>query len=85
MRTKTVIEGLKNSQKIRVIVKGVAFYTTVYDMAFNLFGDSNIRAAVWTSTEKLASMRRIAKSDGAPIPVGLVYDYNDTQVQVSLV
>lgn len=76
MRTKTVIEGFKNSQKIRVIVNAVPVYTTVYDMAYNLFGDATIRAAAWTATEKLASMRRIAKSDGAPTPVGLVYDYD---------
>ena len=89
MRTKTVIEGFKNSQKIRVIVNRVPIYTTVYDMAFNLFGDTNIRAAVWTTVEKLASSRRVAKSVGDPIPVGLVYGYgsynNEIQVQVDLV
>ncbi len=37
MRTKRYIDGLNNSQKIRVIVNGVGFYTTVrgaFDMAF---------------------------------------------------
>ena len=29
MRTQTLISGFKNSQKIRVIVDGVGFYTTV--------------------------------------------------------
>lgn len=29
MRTKQIVPGLKNSQKIRVIVDGVGFYTTV--------------------------------------------------------
>ena len=37
MRTKRWIDGLNNSQKIRVICNGVGFYTTVrgaFDMAF---------------------------------------------------
>jgi hypothetical protein len=29
MRTKQIIKGLKNSQRIRVILNGVGFYTTV--------------------------------------------------------
>ena len=29
MRSKQIVPGLKNSQKIRVIVDGVGFYTTV--------------------------------------------------------
>lgn len=29
MRTKAIITGLKDSQKIRVIINGVGFYTTV--------------------------------------------------------
>lgn len=38
MRTKRLIDGLNNSQKIRVIVNGVGFYTTVEgasNMAFS--------------------------------------------------
>lgn len=38
MRTKRFIDGLNNSQKIRVIVNGVGFYTTVrgaFDMVFS--------------------------------------------------
>lgn len=89
MRTKTVIEGFKNSQKIRVIVNRVPLYTTVYDMAYNLFGDTNIRAAVWCGVEKLASSRRVAKNNGEDIPVGMTYSYgsynNEIQVQVDLV
>ena len=37
MRTKRYIDGLNNSQKIRVIVNGVGFHTTVagaFDMVF---------------------------------------------------
>lgn len=38
MRTKRFVDGLNNSQKIRVIVNGVGFHTTVagaFDMAFH--------------------------------------------------
>ena len=37
MRTKRFIDGLNNSQKIRVILNGIGFYTTVagaFEMAF---------------------------------------------------
>jgi len=33
MRTKAVIQGFKNSQKIRVIIDGVGFYMTVGETA----------------------------------------------------
>ena len=88
MRTKTVIEGFKNSQKIRIIVNRVPVYTTVYNMAYNLFGDSQIRAAAWTATERLATQRRVARSEGKDVPVGLTYSYgsynNMIDVQVDL-
>jgi hypothetical protein len=29
MRTKTIVKGLSNSQKVRVILDGVGFYTTI--------------------------------------------------------
>ena len=35
MRTKRLIDGLNNTQKVRVIVDGVGFYTTV-EGAFNM-------------------------------------------------
>lgn len=89
MRTKTVIAGFKNSQKIRIIVNRVPIFTTVYDAAFNLFGDKNINAACWVTMEKLATMRRVAKLDKAPVPSGLVYNYgsynNEVQVQIDLI
>lgn len=89
MRTKTVIAGFKNSQKIRVIVKGVPIYTTVYDAAFNLFGDTTINAACWVTMEKLAGARRLARLDKTPLPTGTTYSYgnynNEIQVQVDLI
>lgn len=49
---KRVIAGLKNSQKIRVIVNGVGFYTTVYGMTEMCFTEQ--RVAVWNALEAIA-------------------------------
>jgi hypothetical protein len=45
MRTKQLIRGLKNSQKIRVIVDGVGIYMTVGDTD-SIFSTTNHRSAV---------------------------------------
>ena len=81
MRTKVIIDGFKNSQKFRVILNGIVIYTTVKDMAFNLFGQTDQRVAVWNAMMKLAMMRRVEKI----APVGLGCDMNGFQVQVDMV
>jgi hypothetical protein len=45
MRKKRIIEGLNNSQKIRVIINGVGFNTTVNGMTEMCFTEQ--RSAVW--------------------------------------
>jgi hypothetical protein len=52
MRQKRIIQGLNNSQKIRVIVNGVGFYTTVMGMTQMCF--TSQRVAVWTALERIA-------------------------------
>jgi hypothetical protein len=52
MRKKAIIQGLKNSQKIRVIVNGVGFNTTVDGMTEMSFTDQ--RVAVWQALETIA-------------------------------
>lgn len=52
MRMKQVIRGLNNSQKIRVIVNGVGFNTTVLGMTEMCFTDQRI--AVWQALERIA-------------------------------
>ena len=52
MRMKQVIRGLNNSQKIRVIVNGVGFNTTVLGMTEMCFTDQRI--AVWLALERIA-------------------------------
>lgn len=52
MCRKQIIPGLKNSQKIRVIVNGVGFYTTVRGMTEMCFTEQ--RVAVWNALEVIA-------------------------------
>ena len=52
MRAKRIIEGLNNSQKIRVIVNGVGFYTTVQGMTGMCF--TSQRVAIWQALERIA-------------------------------
>jgi hypothetical protein len=52
MRAKRIVAGLNNSQKIRVIVNGVGFHTTVQGMTEMCFTDQ--RVAVWTALERIA-------------------------------
>jgi len=53
MRQKRIIEGLNNSQKIRVIVNGVGFYTTVEGMTHMCFTEQ--RVAVWNALTYIAT------------------------------
>lgn len=75
MRTKTYIDGFKNSQRIRVIVDGVGFYTTVYgttDMCTRPH-----RMAVQIALQNLAYDRAKAKVRGLKeMPMGFGFNYN---------
>jgi|TARA_R110000868_G_scaffold116738_2_gene310467 hypothetical protein len=83
MRTKTLIEGFKNSQKIRVIVDGVGIYTTVGATA-SIFATSKHYAAVNLALQRLAFFRRAALHEGNPIPLGLSCTCLKTNVQADL-
>lgn len=52
MRQKRIIPGLNNSQKIRVIVNGVGFHTTVQGMTEMCFTEQ--RVAIWCALERIA-------------------------------
>ena len=52
MRRRAIVPGLKNSQKIRVIVNGVGFVTTVEGMTEMCFTEQ--RVAVWNALEVIA-------------------------------
>lgn len=91
MRTKTIVDGFKNSQKFRFILtaeSGAEFgmVITVQQMS-DQFATRDARVAVWDALMKLAIDRRIAQNASEPMPTGLVRDaknYGFKQVQVDL-
>ena len=72
MRTKTLINGFKNSQKIRVIIDGMGIYMTVGEIS-DKFATTPHRIAVWLTAEKLAGQREAAraKHGWSGVPSGL--------------
>lgn len=89
MRTKTFINGFKNSQRVRVIVDGVGFYTTVAGTAD--ICTSKHALATQMALTRLARDRRAAIAYRDPeVPVGFGFNYTHadgtfTPVQVDLV
>jgi hypothetical protein len=77
MRTKTLINGFKNSQKIRVIIDGLGLYMTVGEIA-ERFATGPHRAAVWLTAEKLAGERQTAraKHGWSGVPSGIAHRIN---------
>jgi hypothetical protein len=90
MRTKTIVDGFKNSQKFRVIFKGdgsendIGMYLTVKQMS-EQFATVTARTLCWEAMEMLARMRRAEKEAGGIMPVGLCATIRNKQVQVDLV
>jgi hypothetical protein len=78
MRTKVIFDGLKNSQKIRVIINGVIVYTTIKGVLFDLFGNTEQRAAV---CDALLQLSYFYRTDGS---IGLAQDFRGYSVQVNL-
>ncbi len=89
MRTKTIIDGFKNSQKFRVIFKGdgsendIGMYLTIKQMS-EQFATVNARTLCWDAMLKLSYLRYEANRTKQPIPVGLVDTFRGKQVQVDL-
>jgi len=79
MRTKVIFDGLKNSQKIRVIINGVIVYTTIKGVLFDLFGNTEQRAAVCDALLELSYFYRTEKS------TGLGKDFRGYSIQVNLI
>lgn len=78
MRTKTLIDGFKNSQKLRLIINGIIVYTTVKGVLFDLFGSSEQRAAVCDALMKLSFYKRTENA------MGLAENFRGYSVQVDL-
>ncbi len=89
MRTKTIVEGFKNSQKFRFILtaqsgEDVGMVITVKQMSDN-FATRDARVAIWIALEKLSFQRRMAQHRGETLPTSLVTDAQGfRQVQVDL-
>ena len=59
MRTKILIEGLKNTQKFRAIINGIIVGDCqVKDLMGNRFAQREQRAAVWEALMEVALRRR---------------------------
>jgi len=85
MRTPTIINGLKNSQKFRVIFKGdgsendIGMYMTVKQMS-EMFATTNARSLCYEALEMLASERQSTKAI-----VGLGTTIRGKQIQIDLI
>jgi hypothetical protein len=80
MRTKTLVDGLKNSQKIRVIIDGFGIYTTVGNI-FNVYAHHSLKQAAWDGLLRLSSDRYFAKRANKEMPTGIgMTSYNTTQI-----
>jgi hypothetical protein len=90
MRTKTIIDGFKNSQKFRVIFKGdgsendIGMYLTIQQMT-EQFATVTARTLCWDAMLKLSYLRYEAKRKNEAIPTGLGDTFRGKQVQVDLV
>ena len=73
MRSRRMVDGLNNSQKIRVIVDGVGFYTTIAGTSD--ICTRNHRMAVQTALMNLSYDRRMAEVRGTDTPVGFGFNY----------
>ena len=90
MRTRTIVDGLKNSQKFRVIFKGdgsendIGMYMTIQQMT-EMFATVNARVLCWDALLQLGNMRFFAQKDGKSVPTGLGTTIRGKQIQVDLV
>jgi hypothetical protein len=76
MRTKTIVQGLKNSQRIRVILQGVGFHTTIQGVLDKMSYTDQIFVV-------MNALGKIAESDGKITGfAGSIGGYN---VQVDIV
>lgn len=81
MRTKTIIDGFKNSQKFRVTINGVMLNgITPKDLMDCRFGLTEQRVAVWDAIGSLAAMRRVETIK----PIGLTGTWRGVNIQVDM-
>ena len=78
MRTKTLIDGFKNSQKIRAIVDGVGFYMTIGEIV-----DRFVYTTQYCAVEQTLHMMAREKCGGITHTLS-VYDYKMNKETVAL-
>ena len=84
MRTKVIIDGLKNSQKFRAIINGVFIGDCeVKDLVGSRFLHQAQRVAVWDALAYIAMTNRIGKRKGTTIS-GFGTNRDGIDVQVDL-
>ena len=74
------MKRLKKSQKLRIILSGVAIYTTAQQIRYGLFGYTSQNAAAQKALDALEFQRN---GDG-PVVTGLVGTWEGLQVQVDI-
>lgn len=94
MRTPTIIQGFKNSQRFRFVLKtaeGAEFgmYATIQQMTQDICL-MDTRVMIWLALEQLARDRARAQRENRTLPCGLVTSNNAGnsgfhQVQIDLV
>jgi hypothetical protein len=82
MRAKRLIQNLNNSQRIRVIIDGVGFYTTVRDTENMVFSSQRIAVQAVLISMGLSGDRGLAVTKKV---YGENNDIKTYQVQVDLV
>ncbi len=81
MRTKVIIDGLKNSQKFRAVINGVFVGDCqVKDLLGNRFPHQVQRVAVWEALGEVARSRRVGANQ-----IGFAGTRQGIDVQVDLV
>jgi hypothetical protein len=77
------MKRLKQSQKMRIIISGVAIYTTAKQIRWNLFGFINQAAAAQKALEALEHIRS-GKGAADKCATGLCGTWEGLQVQLDM-
>lgn len=90
MRRKTIIDGFRNGQRFRWIVREpnsgfqVGMYSSIKSLTED-FATTETRAAIWDTLLRLSSDRYQAQRQNKPLPTGLLHDVRGMHCQVDLV
>jgi hypothetical protein len=82
MRTKRLIYGLDNNQKIRFIVNGFSMFCRVKDI--ENIASTEYRTAVWIAAERIGNENWLAQRYGKPGITGYGSNIDGVDVQVDL-